>query len=118
MASRPDVYPVQQLLSWVAHRVRAILVRVAAGGNPRLRIQGGQELPETYAVDARPPWFVAAGSDVGRDVMHLSSEDSGRPYLPSLRQAARKDAGLGPHGERLPFVVRERTCGAGALLRP
>jgi adenine-specific DNA-methyltransferase len=120
---------------------RLLLMGVAGWWAARARAVGlaGDWLDVTHAVDARPPWFVVEGPDVGRDVTDLSSEDLGRAYVQSLSPGtrarhgrhytpdslaqhlwamARRDAGLGPNGERLPFLVRDRACGAGALLLP
>lgn len=120
---------------------RLILMGVAGWWTARAKAFGleGDWLDVTYAVDAPAPWFVVEGSDVGRDVTDLSAEDLGRAYVQSLSSGtrarhgrhytpgslaqhlwamARKDAGLGPNGERLTFLVRDRACGAGALLIP
>lgn len=121
---------------------RLLLMGVAGWWAARARAFGldGDWLDVTHAVDACPPWFVVEASpERGLDVGALSAEELGRAYVQSLSPGtrarhgrhytpdslaqhlwtmARKDAGLGPNGERLTFLVRDRACGAGALLIP
>lgn len=121
---------------------QAVLAAVPAWWTARARSAGlaGDWLDVAYAVDAPIP---AAALDIApdgaTDLDSLSSEDLGRAYVQSLTagvrarhgrhytpddlaahlwELAREDAGLPPHAERLTFLVRDRACGAGALLIP
>jgi adenine-specific DNA-methyltransferase len=100
----------------------------------------GDWLDVNYAVDAPTPAEVLdRESDQELQLDGLSAEQLGQTYVSSLDagvrarhgrhytppdlsqhlwQLTRRDVGLPPQGSRLTFLVRDRACGAGALLIP
>lgn len=100
----------------------------------------GEWLDVLHAVEAPAPQVVVEShGSSSQFAVGLGAEDLGRAYVQTLSSGvrarhgrhytpdalarhlwtlARRDAGLGPHNERLPFLVRDRACGAGALLIP
>lgn len=98
----------------------------------------GDWLNVFYAVDAPAPSFVdpsteptgideLPGEALGQVYVKTLSAGvrarHGRHYTPDdlakhLWELARADVGMPPEGARLTFLVRDRACGAGALLIP
>lgn len=125
----------------VGAATRALLAAVPAWWAARARETGlaGPWLDVFYAVDAPAPSFVEASIDPAGPTDELTGEALGQVYVKTLSagvrarhgrhytpdnlakhlwELARADAGMPPTGARLTFLVRDRACGAGALLIP
>lgn len=125
----------------ISEATRAVLAAVPGWWSARASEVGldGEWLDVFEAVDAAPP-AAAIEPDVEPPTLgNVSAEDLGRAYVQSLTSAvrsrhgryytpddlsqhlwnlAREDLGLPPQMTRLTFLVRDRACGAGALLIP
>lgn len=126
----------------VSELTRSVLAAVPGWWTARVKEVGlsGDWLDVGYAVDTPMPASVLEwGCDGAMNLDELSSEQLGQMYVSSLDAGVRarhgrhytpsdlathlwnqtrRDVGLPPQGSRLTFLVRDRACGAGALLIP